>query len=494
MANIDGFPDNPVAGSDYIDKMLEQLKMIYNSYNMGIPYSFDGTLTLEAKFNVLFKTVYDFLNNNRELIETWGELYTWIKNYFQNLDVQEEINNKLDQIVASGQFDDILNSYFDSVDKRITAVESKNTSQDREIGTLETKVSQLLEDMENLKYKRLIVVSKEDNEGQFHTINAAIDSISDNSNSNQYVILILPGDYNETISLENTHGLNFIGLSKESTKIHASGVYPTCVIQVTGDCVFKNLTIKNDNNNTYAVHSDVGINSYTGTLLFENCRIEGGSSAIGYGGGQDCTLYLKNCELSASGSVLYMHNNPYSNKSNQNIIVDSCFFKLTNNNVMTFDDACASNNNKNSICNLIFNNNYTNINGFAKVSFRKNTTTSTEYSYFPTNDANIKLSYNSNGNNKIPALNYNEGQYSATSFLLVPPQKNASGYYDVAFPIFIDAVNYKATLTNVTVPGVGDVTQYFTIGTPYKGAVTITTQSDAYAGKVVSVSITLTCP
>ena len=24
MANIDGFPDNPVAGSDYIDKMLEQ--------------------------------------------------------------------------------------------------------------------------------------------------------------------------------------------------------------------------------------------------------------------------------------------------------------------------------------------------------------------------------------------------------------------------------------------------------------------------------------
>ena len=64
----------------------------------------------------------------------------------------------------------------------------------------------------------------------------------------------------------------------------------------------------------------------------------------------------------------------------------------------------------------------------------------------------------------------------------------------MAFPIFIDAVNYKATLTNVTVPGVGDVKQYFTIGTPYKGAVTITTQSDAYAGKVVSVSITLTCP
>ena len=159
MANIDGFPDNPVADSDYIDKMLEQLKMIYNSYNMGIPYSFDGTLTLEAKFNVLFKTVFDFLNNNRELIETWGELYNWIKNYLQNLDVQEEINNKLDQIVASGQFDDILNSYFDSVDERITAVESKNTSQDREIGTLETKVSQLLENMENIKYKRFIHVS-----------------------------------------------------------------------------------------------------------------------------------------------------------------------------------------------------------------------------------------------------------------------------------------------------------------------------------------------
>lgn len=491
MANIDNIPENPIKDSDYIQKMINNLKMMWCSCGVGIPYSYDGTLTLEAKFNVLMKNTLEFFNNQEELINTWNELYNWIKNYFENLDVQEEINNKLDQIIASGQFSDILNDYFDEVDKRITAVETQNKQNTTDIAEINDTLDEL---KTKFSYKKFIVVSKEPGKGDFNTINAAIKSITDATTTNQYVIFIMPGDYEENLLLENTHGMTFLGASKESVTIHTSGVYPTCVIQVTGDCVFKNLTIKNDNTNTYAVHSDVGINTYTGTVLFENCKIVGGSSAIGYGGGQDCTLYLKNCELSAAGSVLYMHNNPYSNKTNQYVIIDGCYFVLGTNNVMTFDDACASNNNSNSVLMLICNNNYTNLEGIAKVTFRKNTTTSESYSYFPTNDANIKLKYNSNNNNKIPALNYNEGQYSATSFLLIPPNANQSGYYDVTMPVFIDAANYKANLKNVTLPGVGDVTTYFTIGTPFKGGVTVTTQSSAYAGKVMSVTVELTCP
>lgn len=45
-----------------------------------------------------------------ELTKAFNELQNYVNNYFNNLDVQEEINNKLDQMVTDGDFDTILSN------------------------------------------------------------------------------------------------------------------------------------------------------------------------------------------------------------------------------------------------------------------------------------------------------------------------------------------------------------------------------------------------
>lgn len=47
----------------------------------------------------------------RELQELYVELQEYVNNYFDNLDVQEEINNKLDEMAESGQLTDIIAQY-----------------------------------------------------------------------------------------------------------------------------------------------------------------------------------------------------------------------------------------------------------------------------------------------------------------------------------------------------------------------------------------------
>ena len=47
----------------------------------------------------------------RELQELFVELQSYVNNYFDNLDVQEEINNKLDEMAESGQLTDIIAQY-----------------------------------------------------------------------------------------------------------------------------------------------------------------------------------------------------------------------------------------------------------------------------------------------------------------------------------------------------------------------------------------------
>ena len=55
------------------------------------------------------------VNNNAEAVQElqtlYEELRTYVNNYFDNLDVQEEINNKLDAMAESGQLTDIIAQY-----------------------------------------------------------------------------------------------------------------------------------------------------------------------------------------------------------------------------------------------------------------------------------------------------------------------------------------------------------------------------------------------
>ena len=90
---IPDFPNLPDFG-----QMITQACELVASVR-GIPYDFNGTLSLENKFVILFKTVKEMFEAQTSLIKSYKDLYEFIKSYFDNLDVQEEINKKINQMV-----------------------------------------------------------------------------------------------------------------------------------------------------------------------------------------------------------------------------------------------------------------------------------------------------------------------------------------------------------------------------------------------------------
>lgn len=51
--------------------------------------------------------------NNNELIKAFTELKEYVDNYFDNLDIQEEIDNKLDEMAESGELTEIIAQYLE---------------------------------------------------------------------------------------------------------------------------------------------------------------------------------------------------------------------------------------------------------------------------------------------------------------------------------------------------------------------------------------------
>lgn len=88
----------------------------------AIPTSYQDSLdyyeTLLWLIKYLEETVIPTLNNNGEAIaELQGlyiELKDYVEHYFDNLDVQEEINNKLDDMVEQGTLQEIIADYLNS--------------------------------------------------------------------------------------------------------------------------------------------------------------------------------------------------------------------------------------------------------------------------------------------------------------------------------------------------------------------------------------------
>lgn len=77
-----------------------------------LPLVYDESLSY---YEQLCKVV-DYLNktmeNVNELGSAFNDLKNFVDNYFDNLDVQEEINNKLDEMVKDGSLTEIVSKYF----------------------------------------------------------------------------------------------------------------------------------------------------------------------------------------------------------------------------------------------------------------------------------------------------------------------------------------------------------------------------------------------
>lgn len=104
----------------------------------NIPMVFDDSLSYYEALCALWKfiqdDVIDVINNNATVTQNWrdeltefeeditsdfneleglfDQLKLWVETYFDNLDVQEEINHKLDEMAENGTLEELLNNYF----------------------------------------------------------------------------------------------------------------------------------------------------------------------------------------------------------------------------------------------------------------------------------------------------------------------------------------------------------------------------------------------
>lgn len=94
----------------------------------AVPMVFDNSLSYYEALCALWKYIQgmtDVINNNATLEEEYilkfTELKNYVETYFDNLDLQEEVNHKLDEMAASGELDQLIHKLADfSTSNQIT--------------------------------------------------------------------------------------------------------------------------------------------------------------------------------------------------------------------------------------------------------------------------------------------------------------------------------------------------------------------------------------
>ena len=125
-------------------KFINNLGIIPTSYKDSMSYY--ECLAWLCKY--LEETVIPTVNQNGTAVEELQGLYielnTYVTNYFNNLDVQQEINNKLDEMTITGALQEIVNNYFqditDRIDEQDDILENAINSQNSEINLLKTRM------------------------------------------------------------------------------------------------------------------------------------------------------------------------------------------------------------------------------------------------------------------------------------------------------------------------------------------------------------------
>ena len=491
-------------GARYVPKLAEPVEWVENN-----AYEALVIVTYNNSSYTSRKPVPPTIGNPADNKDYWaltGNYNAQVEQYRQVAELASENANSAKEIANNAlnkatEVETSLNALGNIVSKNtndIRDLKTLSTDNKNDITVLKKDVTDIKVELDNIEvtYANAYIVHKDST--KFQTINSAISKakLDGVSLTNPKTIIVYPGDYNEQLILNDVHGLTIKGINPNSVVLHYNGSYPDCVIHAQGDISFINLTIKQDNSTTYVIHVDPSNTNVSGTIEFNNCIISGGSNAIGYGSGTNTELLVKNCTLSSTGDcVLYAHNSPY-NKTGQRLTVINNLFKLSGSSqlYLRVDDAGYSNNQTTSVMNCLFANNSIDINAYGKMQFRKNTAdSSTNKTSIPLNDSNIKFNANSNMNAGMPGINYREGNIGITGYLVFPANANTNGEYEVTLPVPFDTQNYTATLSSVTIPGVGNITGSFSIDGFYGWGVNIKTTNSGVAGKSLSVSVVFNC-
>ena len=298
-----------------------------------------------------------------ELIVLYNQLKEYVDNYFENLDVQEEINNKLDDMAESGELAEIITAYlevngvlaFDSISDLEAATNIIEGSSCYILGEvnyndgkgafykIRTKTEADVIDHYNIvETPDNTLVGERLPNYYINEINSNINNIEDDINdinntisqlynydiivdingngdytslatavanaNNGDKILVKKGTYNNEVVNCIGKFLYIIGEDKDTTLIQNNLDDYTRPPFNIGKGFIKNLTINqtsnsgNEGSHSYAVHIDNN-DLFNNELTFENCNMFSHSSAaVGVGTRNNCKLKFKDCIIDSDSN------------------------------------------------------------------------------------------------------------------------------------------------------------------------------------------------
>ena len=208
MADINMIRPNQV--QNIINKFCYTIGIIPTSYKLSLTYE-EQILTIGR---YLEEVVYPAINNNaealKELQDLFIELKDFVENYFDNLDVQQEINNKLNVMIEDGTFDNIINQeLFNNLNQQIS--------------NLQTQQGQLSNNLNNVSSNLNNNINKTNlNETKINNLES---SKADNSDLLDVINNTNKALYNQFEILGNLQGGTPIVVSSTSAMVDTSKIY-----------------------------------------------------------------------------------------------------------------------------------------------------------------------------------------------------------------------------------------------------------------------------
>lgn len=304
-----------------------------------LPLVYDDSLSY---YELLCKVV-DYLNKTMENVNSLSEnfdelqnafntLKNYVNDYFKNLDVQEEINKKLDEMVISGYFDDLMSKYLaKSIPLPIDYTYIKNAN-----------VNDIIRN--HLSFNNNIELTENLNLNELYCRDGIISNFGISViNKTKYTTVVDKKDNTITIADVDEYAVG--------DKIRI------------GDDEFIFATISGINNNILTldtnVYIEVGnvVTKLTNNVVLENLTFNNMSITISNNIAQIKNCTFNNCVVKLTGGIFY---------------VENCVFNKTNTLYYKTGKSLINNNHYNSCyksieCQLSFENKITNniINGFS---------------------------------------------------------------------------------------------------------------------------------
>ena len=294
----------PVKELTPFTKMIMSIGTLPSSFYASMSYYESMVWLYEYLKNQIIPTV----NNNGEAVEELQVLYLqlkeYVETYFDNLDIQEEINNKLDEMAEDGTLADIIADYIQLKGQLVynSVAEMKNA-----------------ENLYNGSFAKTYgFYSYNDGGGALYKIRTIT---NDDIVDEMTIIALYDNTLIAELIIEDYINANALGLSTElldntfilsKCNTIASSTYKPIIIQggtytFTGEITLStNVYLKGNGGNEYnntkgTTLKYTGNNTFLtlqGTNLIENLNIEGTNLSTGiniFGGSRLINVFVSNC-------------------------------------------------------------------------------------------------------------------------------------------------------------------------------------------------------